>query len=400
MRTSAALSFLDLRVRPLQSILTALAIFLSVTAFLGAIVSTSVARDVFVASAEQQDGRRSTVSAPVVLPSLGDDYLASTSERTERTAILHDASWYASSARRGVVTRTVDDGLYTSSAEVVLYLGHPDDVKRLPLTDGAWPTDVDRAPFPPRAVVNQELARRLGIGSVTGQPTAALSSGHISSEDRVVVAGVVNDGIEDPVAYVPMVPAVARGTTLPASSTVTFSFHSPSRTRAELSRLFRPAVLGPGTTLDSPPSRTDTVDELSDDLGTQTTVLRGLTLLLLIVSTVGVLNVGLSNVRERSREFHIRRAMGSRRSDIFLLVMLGSWWTAMLSALAGGVVVAVGMALVKSQLAASGSPIEAPSFPLSVLGMAAALGVASAVVGAATPSYLASKADIADALRD
>jgi putative ABC transport system permease protein len=218
--------------------------------------------------------------------------------------------------------------------------------------------------------------------------------------DRVVVAGVVNDGIQDPVVYAPMVPAVARGTTLPASSTVTFSFHSPSQTRSELSRLFRPAVLGAGTALDSPPSRTDTVDELSDDLGTQTNVLRGLTLLLLLVSTVGVLNIGLSNVRERSREFNIRRAMGSRRSDIFLLVMLGSLWTAMLSALAGGVVVAGGMALVKSRLAASGSPIEPPSFPLSVLGMAAVLGVASAIVGAATPSYLASKSDIADALRD
>jgi len=129
-------------------------------------------------------------------------------------------------------------------------------------------------------------------------------------------------------------------------------------------------------------------------LGLLTTVLAAIAAISLLVGGVGVSNIMLVSVRERTREIGLRKAVGARQRDVLLQFLL----EAVLLTTVGGL---VGIALgVGGSLALSAAIDQLPAVitwwsPLLAFGVSAAVGVFFGVV----PARRAGRLDPVDALR-
>jgi putative ABC transport system permease protein len=140
------------------------------------------------------------------------------------------------------------------------------------------------------------------------------------------------------------------------------------------------------------------LDTASAITGTMTMFLGGIAAISLLVGGIGIMNIMLVTVVERTREIGLRKALGARRSDILFQFLVES---SMLS-LSGGIVgVALGYgiaALIGRIASLGGSPIQPIVDPASIL-MASLF---SAVVGlffGLYPANRAAKLEPVEALR-
>jgi len=113
----------------------------------------------------------------------------------------------------------------------------------------------------------------------------------------------------------------------------------------------------------------------------------------LLVGGIGIMNIMLATVLERTREIGIRRAVGARRDDIRFQFIVESFSISILGGLAG---VAMGIAIARGVAAAAGWPtvVTAGSILIST-GVAVAVGLVSGIY----PAVRAADLDPIDALR-
>ncbi|PNL17096.1 ABC transporter permease [Micrococcus sp. FDAARGOS_333] len=95
------------------------------------------------------------------------------------------------------------------------------------------------------------------------------------------------------------------------------------------------------------PVRVDRVGELRDSLSFMQAVFSAVAAAALLVSALGLLNIGLASIAERSRELVVRRALGAQRRHLFVQVMGSSLLLAVIVT-----VVAVGLVVGLMHLAA------------------------------------------------
>jgi putative ABC transport system permease protein len=119
----------------------------------------------------------------------------------------------------------------------------------------------------------------------------------------------------------------------------------------------------------------------------------GIGLITLLVGGIGIMNIMLVSVRERTREIGIRRAIGARRRTIVIQFLLES---AAVAVLGGAIGTALGLGA--AQLVAAVSPLAAAVTPRAVI-----LGLTfSATVGilfGLWPAWRAAMLDPIEALR-
>ena len=122
-------------------------------------------------------------------------------------------------------------------------------------------------------------------------------------------------------------------------------------------------------------------------------VATGIGLITLLVGGIGIMNVMLVSVRERTREIGVRRALGARRRTIVTQFLLEA---AAVSALGGALGTLVGLSLAK--LVSMVTPLAAAVQPLTILG---GIGFAAAVglVFGIWPAARAAQLDPVEALR-
>jgi putative ABC transport system permease protein len=126
----------------------------------------------------------------------------------------------------------------------------------------------------------------------------------------------------------------------------------------------RARQLGPGQPNDFSINRVDTLKTLYNSVtGALFGVAIGVGLITLSVGGIGIMNMMLVSVRERTREIGIRRALGAKRSTILAQFMLEAIAVSML-----GGAIGTGVGLLAAKLVSWTTPLPAAVHPLTVLG--------------------------------
>jgi putative ABC transport system permease protein len=125
------------------------------------------------------------------------------------------------------------------------------------------------------------------------------------------------------------------------------------------------------------------IDVMNDVMSVMTILLSGIAAISLVVGGIGIMNIMLVSVTERTREIGIRKAIGAQRSDILLQFLI----EAVVLSVAGGV---IGLGLSYIGLVIIGTAMDI-SMPMSLGTVALALGF-SAFVGVVFGIYPANKA--------
>lgn len=114
----------------------------------------------------------------------------------------------------------------------------------------------------------------------------------------------------------------------------------------------------------------------------------------LIVGGVGVMNIMLANVTERTREIGLRKALGARRSDILLQFLTESVVLTVISGLIG-----LGIGYYIAEYVAQMDEMEI-RYSWTVIGLAFGASFATGVISGFIPAFNASRLDPVEALRN
>jgi putative ABC transport system permease protein len=129
-------------------------------------------------------------------------------------------------------------------------------------------------------------------------------------------------------------------------------------------------------------------------MGTMTAVLAAIASIALVVGGIGIANIMLVSVRERTREIGVRRAVGATRTTILLQFLVEA---IVISTLGGAIGLLLGAGIIGlARVAIPGLPVQLSLWVvLTALGFAALVGVLSGVM----PARSAAKLDPVEALR-
>ena len=140
-------------------------------------------------------------------------------------------------------------------------------------------------------------------------------------------------------------------------------------------------------------SQTEMLATMSQVTGTFTALLGSVAAVSLIVGGIGIMNIMLVSVRERTREIGVRMAVGARRADILLQFLV----EAVVVSLAGGIVgiaLGYGAATLLARLGQWSTIV-----PLYGVALALAVSVVIGVAFGVGPARRAAKLDPVEALR-
>ena len=298
-------------------------------------------------------------------------------DRAKRAVPGADVAVYDSYSSVNLSTRDGDPlSVDLAAVEPSLLRIRPFDV-----VTGSWFTEARLAP---QLVVNRAAGRVMGVARLAA-PEGAVT---------VVVVGVVDDGDPTPHAYLAASdePALAAAGLRPVGRSVLLSAGSiaPDRLRSIAE------IAGRAGDIEEL-SRVDTVNEFDDQLATQRRIFLAIAILCLVVGSLGILNIGLSALRERTEELALRRALGASRFAIATIMILESQIVALVAA-ALAIVAAFG-AVPWFLAHLTSVPVDSAGPPLSALGLGLSASALAALAGALAPSLRAARVPIANLLR-
>jgi putative ABC transport system permease protein len=117
----------------------------------------------------------------------------------------------------------------------------------------------------------------------------------------------------------------------------------------------------------------------------------------LIVGGIGIMNIMLVSVTERTREIGVRKAIGARRSDILTQFLVESSMLSVSGGIIGLLLAVIGSFSVKGQTM-NNMPVSAP-ISIDTVIMALLVALFTGIVSGTYPAFRAARLDPIEALR-
>ena len=379
----------ELRINKVRILLALLGVALSVAALTSVVGVGSLAREGIKVQSERDGGRVATLTLSVNGPSAPDaqqleKVYEGIQQRYGITTSTHVGRTQAGfQFPRGVaaVNMTIVDAGYGI-------------IHRVPLTEGKWFDADDDQRLAPAIVVSEGFYNRAGRPNLATNPTVRIP-GDLPA--TAVIIGVVPDTWPDtpPAAFILTKAATTAGMKPDMSE---FKLWVGEEQADTLKAAISADLQGQFPGYYAQAQRVDYA-AYGDPLGPAQWIVGGIAGLVLLLGSVGMLNISMVTVRYRVREIGIRRSFGATSGRIFVGVMMESVVATAVAGLAG---VMVAIAVVKNPwIESKVAPglTEYPAFPID----AALLGFGAAVlVGAlagAIPALVAVRVKVIDAIR-
>ncbi|MFT8317413.1 MAG: ABC transporter permease [Sporolactobacillus sp.] len=137
----------------------------------------------------------------------------------------------------------------------------------------------------------------------------------------------------------------------------------------------------------------DIMNAVSSVTSTMTMLLAGIASISLLVGGIGIMNIMLVSVTERTREIGIRKAIGAKNRDILLQFLIESAILSMLGGLCG---VALGVLAAQIYTSVTGG---LAAYSISIMAFAFLFSAVVGIIFGVFPAYKASRMSPIDALR-
>lgn len=389
----------ELRIHRGRVLMSLIGVTVAIAALTASVAVGELARSTLLVSMEANGGRPATVTfwispASDRMPTTGDQLAAidAVDEAVERYRVEYASVQTGGYVPLGAQGEGLDIRGVDPDFAVMRHLG---------VAEGRFLVESDRARLAPAIVVNRGMLDALGGGDMALHRTVEV--GGVTA----VVVGVVDRGLGDQWPQAWMLPrdvirvADASGQSGGMSS-LSLEVWLPEEMVEDgtrmLSQDLRSAL--PGSSVDGSRSDWQAFDGYDPLLPLQLTLV-GTAVVILLLGALGLVTVAVVSIRQRVREFGIRRAFGASRSRIFVAVMLES--------VVGTVVAgAIGIALcifayrlpiVQETLAQGIGGVVLPGFPMGAAITGLLVSAAVGALAGSIPATIAVRSKVIEAIR-
>ena len=267
----------------------------------------------------------------------------------------------------------------------------------LRLQSGQWVDFASAPSLAPRLVLNKAAAEAFSMYHVPAEMRFTGSTAN--STPRFV--GVVDDGVGSPQAYVRSDELL---NWMPVDALSNPMFGGPeilaAPTATDFIETLRKKLVGlGGRAEDVYVNEIYAADRMPMELDLMRWVFLGVSILVLLIGSAGILNVGLATVGERIEEFALRRAVGTPRLLLAGIVLAETLLTGLLTALAAIGVGIAGLAAAGRVFGDRQPMLQGVAFPWEAGVAGVAAGLIAGVLGGLVPAARAARIPIATVMR-
>ncbi|MBT1018706.1 ABC transporter permease [Canibacter sp. lx-72] len=394
----------DLRLSPLRSFLTSFSMLIGIIAVIISVLIGTVGKSYIEATNEQVFGRAPTFAIGVQNSNAGDFTALETI--IKRLKATGQSVALVTTPKTQFSFAQVDRGdpnqdpvamqlLLRNKAFFDTVYATPEyrEIYNLPLVSGRWLSDTERG-MKLEIVVNKAAAAAMQ----QNKTVYGLTANSLNPVPFTLV-GVVNDGQDYPRFYVNPIPVSFYAPSLWEVNGVDFYWLNKSGyTSEQMSTVINDILSDAGGGKVTQIREQTGAGSYEDALFVLQLGFGAIAALLLFVSAVGLINIGLASLEQRTQELLIRRALGATRGSIGGLVLGGSL---LLAVLVAAVAIGVSVLVVASVMLflPPDSPVTPPEYPYAVALIAVSAAVITALLGGLAPAVKAARLQPALALR-
>lgn len=298
------------------------------------------------------------------------------------------------SGKAVVTAETGFSSAKNNNINLILFNGELRKIRPFPLKDGKWPHNGLGLMLP--VVLNEPAKTTLNkkVGAIF---TVKLNQ--VGIRTKAVVVGVIKDGQQEANAYSWLDPRLFWVKELALLEPLRIFVHVENVSFEELRIWLQTEYKRIFAGSDTPEIvRVDTQETFTDTLTTMTLIFFVIAILSLVVGALGILNIGLATLKERSDELSLRRAFGATKFQAVFIIILEGQIIALGAAIIALVVGRVSFFYFASYFSA-GVAISHPSFPYSAAVLGILASALAAFLGSISPAIRAARVSIASIMR-